>query len=143
MRTMSGHNHSAVPRRIAIVYTRIALGGGFLSAVADRFGLWGGPGSRNVAWGDFPRFLTYTATLNPFLPSRVIPALGWVVTVCEIACGVALIAGVAVRPFALLSGVLLLGFACGMTVGTGIKTAFDASVFAASAGAFLLAVEGR
>jgi hypothetical protein len=30
-----------------------------------------------------------------------------------------------------------------MTIGTGIKTAFDASVFAASAGAFLLALESE
>jgi thiosulfate dehydrogenase [quinone] large subunit len=37
------------------------------------------------------------------------------------------------------SGVLLLLFALGMTLGTGIKTAFDASVLAASAAGFLLA----
>ena len=124
-----------------MLYARIALGVGFLSAVADRFGLWGRPGSRNVAWGDFPHFLHYAAVLNPFVPVRLIPALGWTVTVCEVVCGVALIAGLALRPIALLSSLLLLGFATGMTVGTGVKTAFDASVFAASAGALLLALD--
>lgn len=128
-------------KRIAIVYARVALGVGFLSAVADRFGLWGAPGSRNVAWGDFSHFLRYTATVNPLLPARVIPALGWFVTICEIALGVALIAGVGLYVVALASGLLLLAFATGMTMGTGVKTAFDASVFAASAGAFLLAAE--
>lgn len=52
--------------------------------MASGFGLWGGPGSKNVEW-------------------------------------------------------LVLAFALGMTAGTGIKTGFDSSVFAASAGAFLLA----
>lgn len=125
-------------RRMAIVYARIALGVGFLSAVADRFGLWGTPGTRNVAWGDFAHFLRYTATVNPLMPEGLIPPLGWIVTGCEIVLGVALVAGVAVRAVAFLSGVLLLAFAIGMTIGTGSKTALDASVFAASACAFLL-----
>jgi uncharacterized membrane protein YphA (DoxX/SURF4 family) len=129
-----------VTRAVAIGFARIALGIGFLSAVADRFGLWGPPGSQNVAWGDFAHFLQYAATINPYLPARFVPALGWTVTVCEIALGVALLAGVALRPVAILSGILLLGFAVGMSLGTGVKTALDASVFAASACAFLLAI---
>ncbi len=128
-------------RRAIVMYARLALGVGFLSAVADRLGLWGPPGGRNVAWGDFAHFLTYTATVNPYVPSSLIPALGWFVTGCEIALGVLLIVGIAPRVVAALSGALLLAFATGMTIGTGVKTAFDASVFAASAGAFLLALE--
>lgn len=126
-------------RRLVALYGRLALGVAFLSAVADRFGLWGAPGARNVAWGDFGHFLAYTAKVNPYLSPRLVPALGWLVTVCEVGLGVALIAGVKVRLAALLSGALLLAFATGMTIGTGIKTAFDASVFSASAAAFLLA----
>lgn len=117
----------------------MALGVGFLSAVADRFGLWGAAGARNVAWGDFGHFLAYTAKVNPYLSASLVPALGWLVTACEIVLGVALIAGVRMRAAAVLSGLLLLAFAIGMTIGTGVKTALDASVFAASAGAFLLA----
>ena len=126
---------------VAVVYARLALGVGFLSAVADRVGLWGPPGSPNVAWGNFARFFQYTATLNPFVPNRLIPPLGWFVTGCEIVLGVVLIVGVWIRLAAFLSGVLLLAFAIGMSIGTGVKTAFDASVFAASAAAFLLAVQ--
>jgi thiosulfate dehydrogenase (quinone) large subunit len=130
-----------VSRRLIVLYARIALGAGFLSAVADRFGVWGAPGARNVAWGDFGHFLAYTAKVNPYLTASLVPAVGWFVTVCEVVLGIALIAGVQVRLAAILSGFLLLGFATGMTIGTGIKTALDASVFAASAGAFLLALE--
>jgi hypothetical protein len=44
------------------VFLRIALGISFLSAVADRFGLWGAYGQPNVAWGDFSRFVAYTGS---------------------------------------------------------------------------------
>jgi hypothetical protein len=130
-------------RRSVIVFARVALGVGFLSAVADRFGLWGAHGARNVAWGDFAHFLQYTATLNPLIPASMIPVVGWAVTACEAVFGVALIAGVAVPVVAVLSGLLLIAFAGGMTLGTGVKTAFDASVFSAAAAAFLLALTVR
>jgi membrane fusion protein, multidrug efflux system len=48
------------------VFLRLALGLAFLSAVADRFGLWGGYGQPHVAWGDFARFIAYTGKLNWF-----------------------------------------------------------------------------
>ncbi len=40
-----------------------ALAAGFLSAVADRFGLWGPTGTPGVAWGGFDPFLVYTRKL--------------------------------------------------------------------------------
>ena len=45
-------------------FLRIALAAGFLSAVADRFGLWGPPGTPGVAWGNWSEFLDYVAALN-------------------------------------------------------------------------------
>jgi hypothetical protein len=51
--------------------------------------------------------------------------------------------GFQTRWAARLSGLLLFAFAFGMTAGTNIKSAFDASVFAASAGAFLPAKAPR
>jgi thiosulfate dehydrogenase (quinone) large subunit len=123
----------------AQVFGRIALGLGFLSAVADRFGLWGRVGAPNVAWGDFGHFLEYTAKLNPYLPEALVPALGWAVTIAETVAGVALVAGTRVRAAATLAAILLLGFTVGMTVGTGVKSALDASVPAAAAAALLLA----
>ena len=44
---------------------RWALGVTLLSAVADRFGLWGPPGAVNIR----PRFVAYTAKVNSFLPA--------------------------------------------------------------------------
>ncbi len=114
-----------------------------MSAVADRLGIWGPYGGATVAWGDMGHFLSYVAKLNPWFPSAIIPAVGWGVTIAEIALGVLLLIGFRTRWAARLSGCLLLAFALGMTAGTGVKTAFDASVFAASGGAFMLATAGR
>jgi uncharacterized membrane protein YphA (DoxX/SURF4 family) len=121
------------------LFLRIALAVGFLSAVADRFGMWGPNGKANVAWGDMNHFLPYVATLNPWFPNAIIPVVAWGVTIAETALGVLLLVGFQTRWAARLSGCLLLAFAFGMAAGTGPKTAFDASVLAASAGAFMLA----
>ncbi len=125
--------------RGASLFERLALGIGFLSAVADRFGLWGPPRGTNVAWGTFSNVLAYAARVNPWAPAAAVPAIGWSVTAAEVALGITLLAGVHTRTVTFLSGLLLLGFAVGMTAGTGVKTAFDASVFTASAATFLLA----
>jgi len=129
-------------RRLASLYLRLALGVAFLSAVADRFGVWGPHGGNNVAWGDFTRFTQYTARVNPWAPPGLIPMLAWTATVAETVLGVALLAGAYTRAAGLASGVLLFLFATGMTIGTGVKSALDASVFSASAAAFGLALLG-
>ena len=41
---------------IVRLFARFALGASFLSAVADRFGLWGPYGAKNVSWGEFRSF---------------------------------------------------------------------------------------
>ena len=128
---------------VVTVFARLAIGTAFLSAVADRFGWWGGPGAPRVAWGDFSHFLAYAGQITPFIPRPLVPAAGWTATVLEAVLGVAMILGVAVRPAALLAGALLASFALGMTLGTGIKTAFDASVYSASAASFLLACASK
>jgi len=135
---MTMNASSSVISRSLALYLRVALGVTFLSAVADRFGLWGPPGSAGVAWGEFDNFLAYTASLVPVLPLGGVTVLGWLVTVAEVGLGVALLLGFKVRVAAGGSGVLLLAFALGMMVGDGLKAPFDASVFSASAGALLL-----
>lgn len=120
-------------------YLRLALGTAFLSAVADRFGLWGPPGTPNVGWGNFHNFLAYAAKINPWFPGHWIPTIGGIATACEIIFGIALILGFKTRIAATLSGLLLLAFALGMAFGLGLKAPLDYSVFSASAGAFLLA----
>ena len=97
------------------LFLRLALGLSFLSAVADRFGLWGAFGRPNVAWGDFARFVAYTGKLNWSLPQALIPALAIVATFAETLLGVCLLVGWRTRTAALLSGILLILFAITMT----------------------------
>src|SRR5215510_10965095 len=125
------------------VFLRLALGISFLSAVADRFGLWGAYGQPNVAWGDFSRFVDYTGKLNWFAPTAVIPALAWAATFAEMLLGLALVLGCFTRVAAWLSGLMLLVFALTMTFALGVKAPLGFSVFSASAGAFLLAAYGK
>ena len=76
--------------RWAARYARVAVGAAFLSAVAGRFGLWGG----HLNWENFARFINRTAELNPFVPAPAIPFVAWAATIVETSIGVALIAGV-------------------------------------------------
>ena len=131
-------NGSTIVSASSSVFLRIALGASFLSAVADRFGLWGAFGKPHVAWGTFARFVAYTGQLNWFLPKATIPTLAIVATCAEALFGILLVLGWQTRIAAFLSGVLLLLFAGMMTGALGIKAPLDFSVFSASGGAFLL-----
>jgi len=129
------------PRSIALakfssVFLRLALGVSFLSAVADRFGLWGSYVSR----GDYHRFFDNTAELNRFLPAAIIPEVAIIATIAEILFGILLLLGWKTRITALLSGVLLTTFALAMTMASGLKAALNFSVFSAAGGALLLGV---
>jgi thiosulfate dehydrogenase (quinone) large subunit len=139
------HSNSALIRYVELftpILLRLALGVSFLSAVGDRFGIWGPPGARNIAWGNFAHFTQYAAQLNPWAPAALVPVLAWTATAAELVFGLALIGGFYTREAALASGVLLLSFAFGMTVGTGVKSPLDASVFSAAAAAFALSLLG-
>jgi uncharacterized membrane protein YphA (DoxX/SURF4 family) len=125
--------------KFSSIFLRFALGSSFLSAVADRFGLWGPYGHPNVAWGQYARFVDYTAELNWFLPAAAIPFLAGIATAAEILFGLLLVLGWKTRITALLSGVLLTSFALTMAVALGIKAPLDFSVFSAAGGALLLA----
>lgn len=120
------------------LFLRIALALIFLSAVADRFGLWGAHGTKYAVWGDFKHFVDYTAQLNPFLPPNLILISAWTTTILETVLGIMLLIGIYTRFAATASGILLLLFAIAMTLALGVKAPLDYSVFAASAGAFLL-----
>lgn len=128
---------------LSSVFLRLALGISFLSAVADRFGLWGAYGQPNVAWGNYARFVGYTAKLNWYLPAAMIPALAIVSTAAEIIFGLLLIIGWKTRITALLSGALLIIFSLTMTMALGVKAPLDASVFSAAGGALLLATSTK
>lgn len=120
-------------------FLRIALAAGFLSAVADRFGVWGPPGAPGVAWGEWQPFIDYVAKLNWFAPAALIPALAWAATIAEVVIAAGLLIGWRLKWFAVLSGLLLLSFAVTMTAALGVKAPLDYSVFTAAAASFLLA----
>jgi uncharacterized membrane protein YphA (DoxX/SURF4 family) len=128
------------PAKFSSVFLRLALGITFLSAVADRFGLWGAYGQPNVAWGNYARFVDYTAKLNWFLPAAIIPALAAIATVAETLFGLLLLLGWKTRITSLLSGLLLISFAVTMTMALGVKAPLNFSVFPAAGGALLLGV---
>ncbi len=123
----------------AALFLRITLAAGFLSAVADRFGLWGPAGTPGVAWGGFGPFLAYTGQLLWYLPAGLVPVAGWTATVLEVVLAVGLLVGIRLNVVALASGVLLSVFAVAMTVALGPEPALSYSVWSAAAGAFLLA----
>ena len=125
--------------RFALFFVRLALAAGFLSAVADRFGLWGPPGAEGVAWGNWQSFVEYTALLNSYAPQSLANALAWAATVLEVVIAVGLVIGWKTKWFALAAGVLLLSFALTMTAALGIKAPLDYAVFGVSAAAFYLA----
>jgi uncharacterized membrane protein YphA (DoxX/SURF4 family) len=124
--------------RVGSWLVRITLAIGFLSAVADRFGLWGRPGTPGVAWGDLTSFNAYVAKLNWFVPVGLIPIVGGASTVAETALALALLIGWKLRWVSLASALLLLSFAATMTLALGPKAPLDYSVFTAAAAAFLL-----
>ena len=125
--------------RVAIWALRIALAAAFLSAVADRFGIWGANGAHGVSWGDWSHFLAYTGKLLWFLPAALVNPAAWVATIAEAGLAIALLTGLRSRIVALASAALLATFALAMTVALGIKAPLDYSVFTAFAAALLLA----
>src|SRR5258705_9326147 len=96
------------------VAMRVALAAGFLSAVADRFGLWGPIGTPGVGWGGVAAFLAYTGTLLPFLPAPLVVVAGWAATAAEVALAEAPLVRVRVRLAALASGLPVVTFALAM-----------------------------
>mgnify|MGYP002777817618 CR=1 FL=1 len=138
--------HANSPRFDATVFFRLALSAGFLSAVADRFGLWGPAGAEGIAWGNWSAFVAYTGQLTGWLSTQAeLTALAAIVaTMLELVLGLLLLVGLKTRFAALLSGLLLLTFALSMTISaSSLKPALDYSVYVASAGAFLLASLNR
>ncbi len=124
-------------KKLIKLFLRFALAFSFLSAVADRFGFW----DESIStWGNWENFLGYTQVINPWFPESFISIAGIIATVAEVVFAVFLIIGFKTELIAKLSGILILIFGLSMTFSTGIKGAFDYSVFSASAAAFALSL---
>jgi putative oxidoreductase len=117
--------------QITRVVVRVVLASAFLVAVADRLGLLGPYGSRNVSWGDWKHFEEYVAVLNWFIPKAMIPALSALETVIETGLGLGLLVGIYPRIVAWSSAVLLSSFALTMTIALGLLAPLGYGVFTA------------
>jgi putative oxidoreductase len=110
---------------------RLPIAIAFLDAVADRLGFLGPHGAPGVAWGDFAHFIVYTAQVNPFMPSAVIPALAVLATICETLFGLALLLGVRLSLTAMGSAALLFLFGTAMTISGFSQFAYGVYLMAA------------
>jgi uncharacterized membrane protein YphA (DoxX/SURF4 family) len=106
---------------LAVWLLRVALAFSFLSAVADRFGMWGQFGVAGVAWGDFERFTAYTARLLGFLPPSLVSPAAILATAAEVIVAGGLLVGWRLRWWAFAAAALLLSFALAMTGALGVK----------------------
>jgi thiosulfate dehydrogenase [quinone] large subunit len=122
-------------RNLVKLSIRMALALGFLSAVADRLGVY--PEEISV-WGNWQSFVDYTGLINPWLPPSLVPPAAVAATAAEVIFGIALLIGFKTELFAKLSGILLLVFALAMSFSLGPKAPLDYSVYAAAAAAFAL-----
>lgn len=122
---------------------RIILAITMLSAIADRFGVWGAPGSHQVAWGNWENFIIYTQTLNSFANKATAEILAGIATFFEVLLSLLLLFGFKTRLAALGTTILMFFFAFAMTVSVSIKAPLDYSVWTSCATALLLANIGK
>lgn len=120
-------------QNLASLLLRFGLSFGFSSAVASRLSLWG---AKSSGWNNF---LEYTAQVNSFLPKSIVPTVAVTSTVLETVIAMMLLVGFKTSYAALAAAILTLLFAIAMGFSFGVKEPLDYSVFAFSAGAFLLA----
>ena len=118
---------------------RIVLGITMLSAVADRFGVWGAPGSNAVAWGNWENFVIYTQSLNSFANQATAEVLAGIATFFEVLLSLLLLFGFKTRLAALGTAFLMFFFAFAMSVSVSVKAPLDYSVWTSAAAALLLA----
>ncbi len=116
---------------------RIFLAYEFGSAVADRLGWLGPPGS-GVAWGDFAHFVAYTHRVNAFLPASFATPLAVLATIFESTFAITLLLGIRTRLACLGAAVLLCLFASAMTASGLARGQFYYAVFLLAAGAWYM-----
>lgn len=124
--------------KLAPLFLRISLAASYVSAVADRFGLWGGEGSPGVVWANFQNFTAYTGSLLFFFPEATHSFFAWSATILEILLGFFLIIGFRLKETSFLSFLLLSSFGLSMIKAYGLKAPLDYSVFTACSGSLVL-----
>lgn len=122
----------------AQLFTRVALGLGFLLPVFDRLGLLGAPGSDNAAWGDWSHFVAYTHQLLPFTNLSTANIAGLLATIAECVLAVCLIIGFKTKWMGLGAALITFTFAVFMIVSLGIGAPFKYPVFVFTGAGLLL-----
>ena len=120
-------------------FLRLALAIPYCWFVADRLGVLGANGRPHVGWGDWAHFMDYAGKTMSFLPPSIVPIFAVAATIGEGVFGSLLLIGLFTRIAAIGSGVLSFLFASSMAISYGIESPLGYSVFAVSAGSFLLA----
>jgi hypothetical protein len=123
--------------RIAL---RLSLAAAFLSAVADRFGLWEpfGQGS----WGSMDAFANYAHQLVPFTSGWLLAAIVWAATATEATLAVLLLTGWRPKYVGAATCLVLIVFGTAMAVSLGIESPLSYSVFSAASAAAAYAILG-
>lgn len=127
-------------RPLPVLIARGFLATAFLGSVADRFGIFGGPGTADVSWGSFAAFIDYTREVNAFLPGSFAPALAVLATGAEAVVGLGIVFG-GWQPFAArVATCILITFGLAMTISLGWRSPFEYSVWLLAGGTWMLAV---
>jgi len=108
------------------------------SAVADRLGIWGPPGTPGVSWGDWDHFLAYSNTLNAYAPAALGNFLAITATALEVLFGLMLLIGFKTKLAAWGTFLLMMAFITSMTFTIGIHPTLSYSVWICAGGAALL-----
>lgn len=126
-------------KKYSILGARYALSAAYLSAIADRLGWWGEPGTPNVTWGSIDNYNKFVAILNPWASEPLVPVVGWTATSLEAIFAGCFITGYKVRPAAIGSAGLLASFAIAMAYNLGVQSQLNYSVPSAAACSLLIA----
>ena len=118
---------------------RLAIAASFALAVADRFGVLGGPGADGVSWGSWTIFRAYTAQLVPVPVDVVVDTAAVLATALETILALLLAVGLWTRIAAGVAALLTATFGVTMLVFLGPLAPFRYPVFVFTAAAILLA----
>lgn len=132
-----------IPPRVRWWCARLAgglIGVDFCGAIADRFGLLGGPGQSGVSWGSWQGFVEYTATLVPWLGAPQVWAVA--TTAAEAVLGALLLAGCWWRWVGKATAGLLFVYTVSMSATVGLAAMLGYAVPLLLGGALLASARG-
>ena len=114
---------------MAQIIVRIVLAIGFLLPVSDRLGIMGGPGTKNVAWGNWANFVDYTNQLIPFIPGNLANVAAIIASASEVILAIGLLVGYKTKCMGLGTAILTATFGIFMFFSLGPLAPFVYPVF--------------